>query len=219
MKQLPLFDFLEALAANNNRVWFAEHRAEYDILRTDWLEKLQRVINAMAVEEKSLRHVNAADCTYRIYRDTRFSKDKAPFKTHFGALISATGRHSERACWYLHLGIDECFIWGGMWSKSGKDIRKVRKAIVDNIEEFRSIIENKEMLAEFPQWYGRVLKTAPQGYDRNHPDIDLLRLTEYSRWCALEREFFDTPNWPEQVANKALLLKPLNDFINYSLDE
>lgn len=96
-----LFDFLERLAANNSREWFAENKAEYLSLRDEWLGDVQRLINALAVYEPALAHVQARDCAYRIYRDTRFSADKTPLKTYFSALISPTGRHSERAAYYL----------------------------------------------------------------------------------------------------------------------
>lgn len=214
-----LFEFLDALAANNNRPWFAEHKAEFDALRASWIEQLQRLINIMAADEPSLRHVQAKDCVYRIYRDTRFSHDKTPYKTYFSALISPTGRHSERACYYIHLGADECAVYGGVWCPESAVLKKLRKAIVDNIEEFRSIIDAPEMKKLYPGWYGTALKTAPKGYDRNHPDIDLLRLTEYGKMHALPRSFFDNPDWPEKLAPILLVLKPMNDFLNYSIDE
>lgn len=214
-----LFQYLEQLRDNNNRPWFNAHRATFDTLRAQFTADLQRFINAMAAGEPSLRYLRATDAIYRIYRDTRFSNDKTPYKTYFSALISPTGRHCDRACWYLHVGIDECAIYGGVWNPEGSVLRKLRKAIVDNIEEFRQITESPLMLKEFPGWYGRQLKTAPQGYDRNHPDIDLLRLTEYGKCHDLSRSFFDNPDWPEEAAKTALILKPMIDFLNYSIDE
>ena len=97
--------------------------------------------------------------------------------------------------------------------------QKVRKAIIDNVEEFRGIVETPEVLAAYPSWWGPQLKTAPKGYDRNHPDIDLLRLTEYGRCHALTRAFFDNPSWPEKAAEILALLRPMNDFLNYSIEE
>lgn len=214
-----LFAYLDELSHNNERGWFAAHRAEYDALRQSFIADLQRLINAMAAGEPSLRFLNASDAIYRIYRDTRFSNDKTPYKTYFSALISPTGRHCERACWYLHVGADECAIYGGVWCPDGKILRKLRKAVIDNVEEFRAITETPEIEREFPGWWGRQLKTAPKGYDRNHPDIDLLRLTEYGKCHNFDRAFFERLDWPEEAARLALLLKPMNDFLNYSIDE
>ncbi len=76
-----LFDFLDNLAVNNDRQWFAENRQLYDCLRKQWLADLQTLIGHMAQSEPALRHTDAASCAYRIYRDIRFSHDKSPFKT------------------------------------------------------------------------------------------------------------------------------------------
>lgn len=214
-----LFDFLTRLAENNDRAWFAANRAEFDALRAQWIDSVQRIVNALAVDDPSLRGVRASDCVYRIYRDTRFSHDKSPFKTYFSALISPTGRHCDRACYYVHVGVEECAVYGGVWSPEAPVLKKLRRAIVDNIEEFREITETPEIKALYPGWYGRKLKTAPKGYDRDHPDIDLLRLTEYGKCHELDRAFFDAPDWPEKVASMLRILKPMNDFLNYSIDE
>lgn len=214
-----LFDFLTRLNENNNRPWFAGHKTEFDALRAEWIADVQRIINAMAAEEPSLRGVSAADCVYRIYRDTRFSNDKTPYKTYFSALISPTGRHCDRACWYVHVGLEECALYGGIWCPEGPILKKLRKAIVDNIDEFHEATGTPEIEALFPGWWGRKLKTAPKGYERDHPQIELLRLTEYGKMHALGRDFFNAPDWPEQAAAMMLKLKPMNDFLNYSIDE
>lgn len=111
-----LYDFLHRLSENNNREWFAANRAEYDRLRAQWIVDVQKLINELAVYEPSLRHVEAKQCLYRIYRDTRFSLDKTPFKTYFSALISPMGRHYDKACYYFHVGVDETALYGGLWS-------------------------------------------------------------------------------------------------------
>ena len=214
-----LFDFLTRLAENNDRTWFAANRAEYDSLRADWLTKIQRIINALAVNDPTLRGVQASDSAYRTYHDTRFSHDKTPYKTYFSALISPTGRHCDRACYYVHIGADECAVYGGVWCPETPILKKLRRAIIDNIEEFREITEAPEVEALYPGWYGRKLKTAPKGYDRDHPDIDLLRLTEFGKEHRLDRDFFDDPEWPEKIASMLQVLKPMNDFLNYSIDE
>lgn len=214
-----LFRFLEWLRDNNDRQLFAGQRDRYERLRKMFVDDVQRMINAMGVEEPLLRKLSARDAVYRIYRDIRFTPDKSPFKTYFSALISPRGRHWEDACWYLHVGIDECAIYGGMWTPESRVLRKVRKAIVDNVEEFRAITETETVRREYPGWYGRQLKTAPQGYSREHPDIDLLRLTEYGKEHRLSHEYFEQPDWPERAAHTALLLKPMIDFLNYSIHE
>ncbi len=217
MKQL--YDFLRRLAENNNREWFAAHKPEYERIRAAWLEDLQKLIDRMALFEPSLAHVQARDCVYRIYRDTRFSHDKTPLKTYFSALISPTGRHCDRACYYFHQGVDVSALYGGVWCPEPQVLKKLRKAIVDNIEEFRGIVEAPDVLKYFPGWYGRQLKTAPKGYDRDHPDIEFLRLTEFGKEHLLPPQFFEQPDWIERTARLYEILKPMNDFLNYSIDE
>lgn len=214
-----LYAFLDELAQNNNRAWFAENKQRYDALRAWWIEQLQLLIDKMAVFDHSLAHINAKDCLYRIYRDTRFSTDKTPYKTYFSALISPSGRHCDRACYYFHQGIDESALYSGVWCPPSPMLRKLRKAIIDNVDEFRQITEAPEVVKHFPGWYGSQLKTAPKGYDKNHPDIDLLRLTEYGKGCTLPQHFFEDPDWQQKAADLYSLLKPMNDFLNYSIDE
>ena len=147
------------------------------------------------------------------------SKHATAYKRYFSALISPHGRHFDGACYYVHFGTDEIGLYAGLWCPEPKVLKKVRKAIIDNVDEFRGIVETPEVLAAYPEWWGHQLKTAPKGYDRNHPDIDLLRLTEYGRCHSLTREFFDDPSWPEQAAAILALLRPMNDFLNYSIEE
>lgn len=214
-----LYRFLDELSRNNNREWFQANKERYDVLRELWLADLDRMIAAMGEWEPALRHVTARDCAYRIYRDTRFSLDKTPYKTYFSALISPTGRKCDRACFYLHMGQDESGLYGGIWHPTSPQLRKLRQAIVDNIEEFEEIVSDPEMLRYFPGWWGERLKTIPKGWDRDHPQAELLRLKEYGRLCDVNRRFFATGSWPEKAADRLRLLKPLNDFLNYSLDE
>lgn len=219
MTAADLYSFLKDLAANNNREWFAANRDRYDAVRAWWLGQVQILIDHLGQYDPSVRHVEAPSCAYRIYRDTRFSSDKTPYKTYFSALISPRGRHFDGACYYLHQGIDENALYGGLWCPEPKVLRKVRKAIIDNVDEFRSIVETPEVLAAYPEWWGRKLKTAPKGYDRDHPDIDLLRLTEYGRCHDAGRDFFATPGWQAEAARIFALLRPMNDFLNYSIEE
>lgn len=96
------FGFLDRLAANNNRPWFQANKAEYERLRALWMAELQTMISLMAEGEPSLRYAGADTCAYRIYRDTRFSPDKTPYKTYFSALISPTGQRRYGRRQHIH---------------------------------------------------------------------------------------------------------------------
>ena len=217
------YPFLDALEANNDRAWCAEHRDEYDTLRAQWISQIQLLIDTMAsTYAPELAGVEAKSCLYRIYRDIRFSNDKSPFKTYFSALVSPRGRHFDGACYYIHLGggnFAENGLYGGVWHPESAVLRKLRKAIVDNSEEFHEIIDNPELKRLFPGWYGERLKTIPKGYDKNHPEAELLKLKEYGRYHHCDRAFFEDPEWPVRAARILAVLKPLNDFLNYSINE
>lgn len=216
-----LYRFLRQLGKNNNREWFAEHRGEYDELRALWLDDIQRLINAMGASDSRLAHLTPKGSAFRIYRDTRFSLDKSPFKTYFSASFSPTGRNVHGAGYYLQMGPGDADagLFGGIWQPDSAMLRKLRTAIVDNIEEFESIITDPQMTALYPGWCGEQLKTVPKGYDRNHPLAHLLRLKDIGRFHPCNEAFFADRSWPEKAAEMFMLLRPLNDFIDYSLNE
>lgn len=217
-----LYRFLDELSANNNRGWFEANRERYQSLREQWLADIDRMMRAMAMWEPSVEAFTAQQAAYRIYRDTRFSPDKTPYKTYFSAATGPYGRKSDRAGYYIETGIARTYyqgIYGGVWALEPATLRKVRHAIVDNIEEWESIVNHPDMLREFPQWCSSALKTIPKGWDRNHPQAFYLRMTNYGKFQALGRDFFMSPDWPEEAAQKMRVLKPLVDFINYSIEE
>lgn len=215
-----LFDFLNRLSQNNNREWFAAHKTEFDDLRSQWLDDLQRLINAMAAFDPRLTIMTPKSAAFRIYRDTRFSYDKTPYKTYFSAAFSPHGRNVHSAGYYLHMSADEdAGLFGGIWAPAPEELKKLRRAIVDNIDEFEQIISNPVMLKAYPEWCGDMLKTVPKGYERNHPQAHLLRLKDIGRFHSCNQKFFIDPRWPERAAELFMLLKPLNDFLDYSLNE
>lgn len=217
-----LYRFLDELAANNDRQWFAQNKSRYDDLRDRWLADIDRLISLMSVWEPDLAGQTAKSSAYRIYRDTRFSSDKTPYKTFFSALISPWGRRTERAAYYVETGIARSYdqgLYAGVWCCDAPTLRKLRHAIVDNIEEWDSIVNAPEMLRYFPDWCSSTLKTMPKGWDRNHPQAQYLRMTNYGKFMPCPREFFSDPSWPEKAAEMLHVLKPMVDFLNYSIDE
>lgn len=215
------FRFLEELGRNNNRPWFAAHKDIYDSLRQAWLDQLQNMINHMALWEPALGRFSAKECAYRIYRDTRFSPDKTPYKVYFSALMSPYGRKSDHAGYYLQMDSrpGESGLYGGLWCPDSAQLKKLRKAFDDNSEELLEILSEPVLQSKYPGWCGRALKTAPKGWAKDHPLIEVLRLCDIGKYMPVDRRYFDDPLWPERAADDFRPLKPLVDFINYSLDE
>ncbi|MBD5200339.1 MAG: DUF2461 domain-containing protein [Bacteroidales bacterium] len=221
-KNKQIFDFLGRLAANNNRDWFKEHKSEFDDLRQNWMEQLDALRTKMSQWDPDLLRQPLADLPYRIYRDTRFSPDKTPYKTYFAAVLSPWGRKSFRPCYYLQMGASswsKSGLFGGMYCPPSDVLKKVRAAIVDNIDEFEEIINRPELKKLFPGWFGDALKTVPKGYDRNHPQAEILKQKDFGKAHIVDDKFFLDDNWIDRTSEIFSVLKPLNDFFNYSIDE
>lgn len=216
-----IYNFLDEIAQNNNRVWFAQHKSEYEDLRDEWIEDLDRLIACMCQWEPGMATQSGRSATYRFYRDTRFSPDKSPFKTFFSAALSPCGRKTEKAAYYLQVDArsNENGLYGGLYCLEPRMLAKLRNAIVDNIEEFEEIINAPRLVSHYPGWLGEKLKTAPKGWPKDHPQIDLLRLKYYGKFQRCDRRYFESERWYERAAEDFSILKPLIDFLNYSLDE
>ncbi|MBQ8773020.1 MAG: DUF2461 domain-containing protein [Muribaculaceae bacterium] len=216
-----LFLFLKELEANNNRLWFNANKERYNALRNAWIADIDSLIAHMSQWDSDLASQNASDCIYRIYRDTRFSPDKTPYKTYFSAAISPWGRKTNRAAYYLQFDInsEQCGLYGGLWCPDTSMLTKLRHAIVDNIEEWEEIVNQSEITHYFPGWIGARLATAPKGWNRNHPQIEYLRLRDYGKFHQCPPTFFYDHTWPQHAAELFHILKPIIDFLNYSLDE
>ena len=175
----------------------------------------------MSMWQPDFSRQSGRDATYRFARDTRFSPDKSPYKTFFSAAISPFGRKTLHAAYYLQVDArdEENGLYGGMYCLDAPMLAKMRRAIVDNSEEFEEIVNSPALTRLYPGWLGEKLKTAPKGWDKDHPMIDFLRLKCYGKFHHCSRRYFEDERWYEKAAEDFLVLKPLIDFLNYSLDE
>jgi len=210
----PVLDFLSDLGAHNNRPWFEEHRADYETAR----ERFETFVNGLigdfgAVED--LGGVTARDCIMRIFRDVRFSKDKSPYKTNMGASIGPGGKKSSRLAYYLHIAPgDGSLIAGGLHMPQSLQISKFRKAIDRNAAPFKSIVNDKPFKQYFGSLEGEKLKTAPQGYDRDHPEIELLRFKEVVAVHHLTDRDVLAAEFGAHVIKTFTAMKPFLDYLN-----
>lgn len=214
-------NFFQNLSQNNNRQWFQAHRDEYKRIRDEFHNDLTRLLACMSQYEPAFSRLDARDLIYRVNRDIRFSPDKSPYKTYISASIAPLGRKSPEAGYYIHADCrpGESGLFGGLWHPENANLKKLRKAIADNFEEFEEIVNAPGLTEYFPEWCGETLKTAPQGYPKDHPAIYWLRMKDIGKFHAVTPSFFADPCWPEKAAKILRHLYPLLRFINYSLFE
>ncbi|MCD8413216.1 DUF2461 domain-containing protein [Tenacibaculum finnmarkense] len=165
-----IFQYLENLKQNNNRDWFTDQKPRFVEVQKSVKEFYGKVSENLETHD-----VIDKFKLFRIYRDVRFSKDKTPYKTHFSGSFSRKGSHL-RGGYYLQIEPGNSFLAGGFWQPNKEDLLRIRKEIELDASEFREILENPEFVKNFgTKFEGDELKSAPRGFDKNHPDIDLLR--------------------------------------------
>lgn len=167
-----IFKFLKDLKANNDREWFADNKTEFEKAK----QKADELFKAIQFELMKVDEFNPVKM-YRIYRDVRFSKDKVPFKTNFGAIFMRKQPYN-RGSFYVQLEPGHSFVGGGFWSPEKEDLLRIRKAI-EIEDELELILEDKQLKSEFGGLYGEALKTAPKGFDKEHPRVDLLKYKQF----------------------------------------
>jgi uncharacterized protein (TIGR02453 family) len=169
--------------------------------------------------DPSIRHLQPKDCTWRIYRDVRFSYDKRPYKTHIGGFISAKGKKSLHLGYYYHLEPEGCFFAGGTYGLTPKQLQAVRQSIYNDIDEYRSIIEDKQFKQLFPTIGMEEMKVNPKGFPKDFPYMDLLKRKDFSVFKYFDDDFVKRPDFVDAWVEWARVAKPFLDFINYTVDD
>ncbi len=206
-----VFQFFKKLAQNNNREWFTEHKAVFKIHEAQmktFFGRLMEVMNKHDQLEKMKM--------FRIYRDVRFSKDKTPYKTHFAVSFARAGA-SRRGGYYLCIRPGESFMAAGFWDPNKEDLFRIRKELEMDAEPMRSIINDKDFKAVWGTMEGETLKTAPKGFDKEDPNIDLIRHKQF----IFTRHFGDeevlSEDFLETVNTSFKAIRPYFDFMGMVL--
>jgi len=199
-------DFLVQLRANNNREWFADNKKEFQKLEKDFKLFAQEIVTELSKSD-SIDKIQM----FRIYRDVRFSKDKSPYKTNFGVALGRT-KPLLRGGYYLHIEPGGCFVGGGFWEPNAEDLNRIRKEFEMDDEEIRKIISDTNFKKFFGELKGEELKTAPKGFDKTHPAIDLIRKKQY----LITRNFTDKEVMSENFKTEVLAtFKAMRPFFDY----
>jgi uncharacterized protein (TIGR02453 family) len=215
-----IIPFIKKLRKNNNREWFNEHKDEYLEVKAAVENFTQKVLNGIAQFDPTLREMTVKRSIFRIYRDTRFSLDKTPYKTHIGVFMSKGGAKAEVAGYYCHFEPNECFIGAGVYGLQPEKLRKVRNGIYFNIAEFKKILSSAAIKRNFGgklEDYGK-LKAVPKGFDKDFPDIELLKYKHYFLSHAVTDKEIVSDNYAEQVIKWCKESYPFVSFLNDAID-
>ena len=216
----PIISFLRSLRRHTNGIWFNENKERYLRVKADTETITSQLIAGVAAFDPDAARLTPADCLYRIYRDTRFSADKTPYKTHIGIYINPPyGKKHPRCGYYLHLEPDNCLVAGGAWCPPGETLKAIRQDIFDNIDEYLDIIGNPEFRSLFTSVGEDPVKTAPKGFPKDWEHIDLLKPRDFTAYSPLTAEDLDAPDLEQRILHRMRTLRPLNDFFNYTIDQ
>jgi uncharacterized protein (TIGR02453 family) len=216
---LHILSFLRQLTENNNRDWFEANRDEYEQCRTDFLKFSQDLLKELTAFEPDFQPLEAKDCLFRLYRDVRFSKDKRPYKNHFGAYFAPGGRKSTKAGYYFHLEPgNKSMLAGGMYAPPAEALKKIRQEIDYNSARLRGILAEPTFAKYYGGLSGETLKTTPKGYPAGHPDIHLIRHKDFTAVHYLDDNETGKVKLLPTAVTIFRALKPLNDFLNSAVE-
>ncbi|MDV7138864.1 DUF2461 domain-containing protein [Maribacter sp. TH_r10] len=203
-----VFLFLKELEQNNTREWFTANKDRFKALeasvKTFFSTVMERMKQHDDIEKMKM---------FRIYRDVRFSKDKTPYKTHFAGSYARAGA-KLRGGYYVQIKPGDSFIATGFWNPEKEDLLRIRKELELDAEEFKTIINNKKFVDVWGNLIGEELKTAPKGFDKGHPDIDLIRKKQY----IFIRKFTDkevlSPDFAMKINDSFKAIRPYFDLMS-----
>ena len=215
--------FLRELIANNHKEWFDANRDFYREAKNEFDGFIEKLIVEIRQFDTNIGSITAKDCTYRIYRDVRFSNDKTPYKNHFGAYIAPGGRKSLLGGYYFHIepsdaGYLNHSMWaGGIYTPDAPTLKAIRTDIYENTQEYKSIIQNKDFTDTFKWFDGNMISTAPKGFPKDFPDLDLIQRKDYTYYKNIEDKILYSERLLEESVSVFKLMIPFNRFMNRAI--
>jgi uncharacterized protein (TIGR02453 family) len=210
--------FLKEIAKNNNREWFEKNKPKYIVAKTAFEDFLEAFHKELLKFDESLAGINPRKQGFRIYRDVRFSKDKRPYKINMGAGFSEHGKMEQEPGYYIHIEPGKSFVAAGIYMPDSGNLAKIRQEIDYNASALLKVMTNKNFKKYFTSLddFDKV-KTAPKGYAKEHPHIDLLKNKSFIVSYAFTDKQVKDKNFMKQVAMVCKAAKPVNDFIKEAI--
>lgn len=216
----PTLQFLKDLKQNNDRDWFTKNKSNYNKAKQEFEQFVDELIQSISGFDPEIVHQTAKNTVFRIYRDVRFSNDKSPYKTNFGAHITGAANKSElhsRAGYYIHLEPGQSFLAGGAYLPTGNWLKAIRKEIDENTDELKRILRSKSFKATFGEMEGEKLKTSPRDYPSDHPEIELLRYKSFLAVHNISDEQILADDFLKKCTDVFKALYPFDQFLNNAL--
>lgn len=219
MLQPTTLKFLKDLEKNNNRPWFEGHRNLYDVSRTDFISLVEQVIKGITTFDKPIGNLEAKNCTFRINRDVRFSKNKAPYKNNMAAYFNKDGKKGAGAGYYLHIEPGKSFAAGGIWMPEPPVLASIRQEIDYNLKEWNNLVMGRSFTKIFSEGItGDRLTRPPKGYDENNPAIEFLKMKSFIISRSFTNKDVQDKTFIKDVGKTFQAMKPVIDFLNLSLE-
>lgn len=212
-----IINFLEDLAANNDRAWFEANRDRYKAVKSRMDAVAKYFIEAVAAFDPSVEGVQVKDATYRIYRDTRFTKDKSPYKTWFGVYVCPRGKRSGLSGYYMHVEPDQnhYMLCTGAYCPTAGEIKSVREEIMTEGDAFVETIRQAE---GFDIDWSTAYKRMPQGWSAEDPHSEYYRLRNFLLVKLIDRDFVLSDDFISRAADQMSRTRPFNDTLNRAIE-
>ena len=210
--------FLRNLKRNNRREWFQPRKAEYESLIKLPMLELINCLNEEFARFAPNYVTPPQKATYRIYRDTRFSKDKSPYKTHISAIFPRyTAIKREGAVFYFHFTEKDLLVFGGVWMPEREELLAYRSLLQERHAEFQSILSDKKLRRVVGQLQGEQLSRMPKGFPTDHPAESLLRHKQWYLEAILEPGLLTSPRLLLELAKHFAVMAPMIEFLNTAI--
>ena len=218
MLQASTILFLRHLKKNNTKTWFDANRKPYEAAKADFTAFIESVIRLHSKKDPTISGLTAKECLFRINRDIRFSKDKSPYKTNFGASINRGGKKAANSAgYYFHLEPGGAFAGGGIYMPEPDMLKKIRQEIDYNLPVFKKLLS----AAKFKSIYGQLeqgneyrLSRVPKGYAADNPAADFLRFKSYIALVNIPDAELTSPGLLKKTVAAFEALQPLIEFMN-----
>ena len=211
-------DFLSQLKENNNKPWFEAHKAEFEKAKIEFAVFITEILKGIQSFDARIEGLVAKDGIYRIYRDVRFSTDKTPYKTHFGAYFAEGGKKSLGPGYYIHVEPASIFVGGGIYMPESPVLQKIRQEIDYNGEKLMAILEKPSFKHYFPTlMQDGKLSRPPKGYQPENEFIELLKLKSIVSTYAVSSNYVEINELKNEIVNALKELYPMQEFLREAI--